>query len=443
MENIFEEHLDKTALDLVFKNMEDAVCVTNKHGIIYYMNEAASTLLSADGSAPGKEKIWKLIPYTETNDELIQMFIDATVTKKITHHGVVDFEKNDGSVCKLSVNITYTYEEDEQFIVVVITNLTELFRVNAAFRRYTSNEIADFVLNTPEGEKQGGKQSEVTIMMSDLRGFTALSTRIGPEQLITILNHYFAVMSEIIEKHHGTVIEFLGDGIFVVFGAPKEDKDHAKDAVECAIEMENAMVSVNEWNQSQGYPDLQMGIGINSGLAVVGNIGSENKMKYGCMGETVNLAGRVESFTIGGQIYVSENTKALIDQKLSVSETQSIMPKGAKKEISIYSVVGIGELMLTSAMTEIKWEGRERDLDITFKRLEGKAVEDETLTGKVIKLSEDLGFARMTSDIELTKSTNIMIDIGGDLYAKVTDVDDKGYVICFTSKPESFASWVK
>ena len=96
-----------------------------------------------------------------------------------------------------------------------------------------------------------------------------------------MLNRYFEAMVACIQKYHGTVIEFLGDGIFTVFGAPKDLEDHASCAVNCAVEMQKAMPAVNEWNKANGYPELQMGIGINTGDVVVGNIGSEKKMKYG------------------------------------------------------------------------------------------------------------------------------------------------------------------
>ena len=211
--------------------------------------------------------------------------------------------------------------------MIVARDLTELVRVNSAFARYTSPEIADYVLHTPEGEKQGGRTQNVTILMSDLRGFTALSTKLHPDMLITILNHYFEAMTAVISSYNGTVIEFLGDGIFVVFGAPNDDETHAEHAVYCAVEMQNAMKSVNEWSTLHGYPELEMGIGINSGPAVVGNIGSADKMKYGCMGGTVNLAGRVETFTTGGQIYISERTKAELHSELTISAEQILCPK--------------------------------------------------------------------------------------------------------------------
>ena len=429
-------------LDFVFKNMDDSVCITNKLGELYYFNDAAGRLLGISDDQVRTEKIWKLIPYVETNDDLIQLFIDATVAKEKTFQNIVNYEKNDGTVCRIRVNITYSDAgEDKQFFTIVITNLTELFRVNAAFERYTSAEIADYVLNTPDGEKSGGKQCDVTILMSDLRGFTALSTKLHPDRLIELLNHYFERMLEVINKYHGTVIEFLGDGIFTVFGAPKDNPDHARDAVCCAIEMENAMEEVNRWNLENDYPELQMGIGINSGVCVVGNIGSSQRMKYGCMGETVNIAGRVESFTVGGRIYISERTRERIEDELEIGDELSFMPKGAREELSIYGIEGIGGLKLTDVQKEIEWLGRSGSKEVRFRELSGKAVGDEEYTGRVTDLSSDTHYARLVTDASLKKAMNIMIEIGGDLYAKVTGVGESDYVLCFTAKPDNFKPW--
>ncbi len=430
-------------LDFIFNNLEDSVCITGKSGELVYVNDAAMELLGITEKGDGSEKIWKVIPYVEANDDLIQMFIDAIVAKEKTIQQIVNYEKNDGSTCRLRVNITYSDTGERQFFVIVITNLTELFRVNAAFERYTSTEIANYVLNDPNGEKQGGSTKNVTILMSDLRGFTALSTRLSAQELITVLNHYFESMIVVIQKYGGTVIEFLGDGIFVVFGAPKEDKDHAKNALSCALEMENAMETVNAWNEENGYPTLEMGIGINSGKTVLGNIGSDKKMKYGCMGETVNLAGRTESFTVGGQIYITKNTADMIKEKLAISEEQSFMPKGAKKELSIYSIVGLGDLKLNSYNEEIKWQGRTSSASITFRELKGKAVGDEVFSGVLTDMSEDEKYAILKCDEKLPMLMNLMIDIGGDLYAKITDSIGDDYCICFTAKPEGFVQWSK
>ena len=283
-----------------FTNTEDSVCVISNSGEVLYANPAAEKLFEIPSESG--IKIWKVVPFIEGNDGLIQLFIDAVSNKVASHEAIVDYVKNDGTVSKLHVRMT-CYEQDQLVYLIVITDLTQLMKVNSALVRYTSQEIADYALTTEEGQKSGGQKKNVTVLMSDLRGFTALSAKLGAEELIKVLNHYFEAMVECMQKNHGTLIEFLGDGIFVVFGAPKDLPDHAVCAVRCAVEMQKAMKEVNEWNRKNGYPELEMGIGINTGDVVVGNIGSEEKMKYGCMGAEVNIAGRLESYTIGPVIF--------------------------------------------------------------------------------------------------------------------------------------------
>ena len=432
------ENMREERLAYIFANMSDAVCITKKNGAVLHVNNSAAKLFGLAGY-DGK-KIWDVIRFTEKNDNLIQLFLDA-VTQGKDISSLAEYEAVDGKIYHLHVNMTYMNENNGMFVMVA-RDLTELVRVNSAFARYTSPEIADYVLNTPEGEKQGGRTQNVTILMSDLRGFTALSTKLHPDTLITILNHYFEAMTAIIGRYNGTVIEFLGDGIFVVFGAPNDDGNHAEHAVYCAVEMQNAMKSVNEWNASRGYPELEMGIGINSGPAVVGNIGSADKMKYGCMGETVNLAGRVETFTTGGQVYISERTKAELYSELIISAEQSFMPKGAATPMKIYAVDGIGNIHMTHKDCVMRETVNKPA--VTFFTISGaKNVNSEAHTGQVVKISSDERYAVMESNSPVEAMQNIVVDIGGKLYAKVTSVEGKDITICFTSKPDNFSDWTK
>lgn len=435
--------LNQDAFDYIFTSMDDAICVITGEGVLKYANFSAQRLFGINGEDQNGEKLWKYVPYTQRNDDLIQMFIESCKQKLISHQAYVDYENKEGKVFKLRVCMSAIRGKGGEVLYIsIISDLTEFIRVNTAFQRYTSSEIADFVLNDPKGEMLGGQQRDCSILMSDLRGFTALSTRMTPADLITVLNHYFEAMVEIIERNGGTVIEFLGDGIFVVFGAPKEEEEHALLSVCCAVEMQNAMEEVNRWNEENNFPALEMGIGINSGQVVVGNIGSQKKAKYGCMGENVNLAGRVESYTIGGQIYISENTRKRISEELDIAGEDSFLPKGGKEELKIYDIRGAGQIKINSLNEDIRWESITRKPEVIFYKLEGKAVIDEKNKGFIKALSLDGRYGLLETTTELLDKQNIMIDIGGDLYAKVVGTVDGRYKICFTAKPDIFTEWL-
>ena len=412
-----------------FTNTEDSVCIISSTGEVLYANPAAEKLFEIP--ADSNLKIWKAVPFVEGNDDLIQLFIDSVTNKVATHEAIVDYVNNAGEVSNLHVRMT-CYNNDQVVYLVVITNLTQLFKVNSALVRYTSPDIADFALTTAEGQKSGGQTKNVTILMSDLRGFTALSARLGAEKLITVLNRYFEAMVAVIQKYGGTVIEFLGDGIFTVFGAPKDLPDHALCAVKCAVEMQQAMKGVNEWNRENGYPELEMGIGINSGSVVVGNIGSDKKMKYGCMGSPVNTAGRLEGLTIGGQILITENTRSLLSEDISYVSDGKFLPKGSTDELKYYEVTAIGGLPVLLNHKDIVWS--DRSDECSFFVLKAKTVIEEEHSGKLVKISSDDRFAMLLADIELEDHQNILVCRNGERkYAKVIGSDEGLYRICFTS----------
>jgi len=415
----------------IFTNMDDAVCVTQMNGELLYANPSAEKLFGF--TLRGPVRIWEAIPYVDGNDELIQLFIDSVMEKQKSIRSIVDYVNNEGRVFHLHVSLTCETEQEGR-ILIVISDLTNLQKVSSAFARYTSPEIANYVLSTPEGEKQGGQTRDVSILMSDLRGFTAMSTRMSSGELITMLNHYFEWMTAVIERYRGTVIEFLGDGIFVVFGAPGNLPDHVTAAVSCAVEMQNAMASVNQWNQENGYPALEMGIGIHSGAAVVGNIGSDRKMKYGCMGETVNLAGRIESVSIGGQILISGATRNRVREKLTIADQKGLMAKGAAGEIQVFSITGIGEQTVqTRADKAVDWIRLVVERDVLVYSLREKTVEQEARKAHLTRVSRDGKYGMLTTETELTPLQNLLLKTDGqDVYAKVLDRTKDGYRLYFS-----------
>jgi adenylate cyclase len=192
--------------------------------------------------------------------------------------------------------------------------------IRRTFGRYLSEEIVTRLLGDEEALAIGGQRRKVTILMSDLRGFTAIIERLSPESVVTMLNHYLGVMTRVIRRYGGTIDEFVGDAILVIFGAPIARQDDSSQAVACAVDMQLAMREVNVFNGRHGLPTLGMGIAVNTGEAVVGNIGSDLRAKYGAVGRTIGETARLESLTVGGQVLISEATRADIGPAVKISD---------------------------------------------------------------------------------------------------------------------------
>ncbi|NEO27451.1 MAG: adenylate/guanylate cyclase domain-containing protein [Kamptonema sp. SIO4C4] len=199
--------------------------------------------------------------------------------------------------------------------------------VRAIFGRYLADSVVANLLETPEGLNLGGKRQIVTILISDLRGFSAIAESLNPEETMHLLNLYFEKMTEVIGQYEGTINEFIGDGIIVFFGAPTQRPDDGERAIACAVAMQLAMEEVNEQLQTQYLPPLKMGIGIDTGEVVVGNVGSKKRAKWTVVGYHVNLAARIESFTAGHQILVSWDTLRTAKTEVQVEQQRMVQPK--------------------------------------------------------------------------------------------------------------------
>ena len=214
--------------------------------------------------------------------------------------------------------------------------------IRTVFGRYLTDEVAETLLDSPEGLVLGGERREISILMADIRGFTNISSHRDPEEVVTMVNNFLSVMTDVIIGYGGTIDEFIGDAILALFGAPNAMADHAEKAVACAIDMEKAMVRVNELNLAAGLPEIGTGIGINTGEVIVGNIGSEKRAKYGVVGHHVNFTARVESYTAGGQILISERTHDACKGLVQTKGEMSVRPKGFDEDVRIFDVSGMG-----------------------------------------------------------------------------------------------------
>jgi adenylate cyclase len=335
-------------------------------------------------------------------------------------------------------------------ITASIANSTFILR--KTFGRYLSDEVVANLLESKEGLKLGGKRQKITILTSDLRGFTALSEQLPPEEVVKILNIYLKSMLDAIAAHHGTVDKFMGDGIMVLFGAPTVRDDDATRAVACAVAMQLAMSDVNNQMQQLGFPLLEMGIGINTGEAVVGNIGSEKHSEYTAIGNEINLAFRLETYTTANQILISESTLQQVGEStLSITSHKQVQPKGVKQPITIYEVRGIRDpynLFLPEEEEDIFLPLAE-EIPILYSVLDGKKVAETHFQGGIIKLSpkgaeikaanhEEGAIPSALSNIKLnlleTGQTEYLSD---DIYAKVLEKAGKSdnFYIHFTFKP--------
>lgn len=223
----------------------------------------------------------------------------------------------------------------------MVEGLQERDRIKETFGRYISEEVAKEILRSPDSVKLGGELRHMTVLVSDLRGFTHMADTLGPEKTLKVINRHLGLMTEIILDHGGTIDEIAGDGILVFFGAPKAMEDHTLRAVKCALDMQKAMSNMNQENLSMGLPQLQMGIGINCGELVVGNIGSEKRKKYGAMGTPINVAFRVEAKTGAGEVLVTEDVKERLDNILVIQNCRNLNLKGLDGEKTVYLVVGL------------------------------------------------------------------------------------------------------
>jgi class 3 adenylate cyclase/CheY-like chemotaxis protein len=211
--------------------------------------------------------------------------------------------------------------------------------IRATFGRYVSDEIVENLLEEPEGLKLGGDLRQVTMLMSDIREFSTICERLPPDQVMRMLNNYLGVMTEIIIGYQGTIDEFIGDAIFAIFGAPVTRQDDADRAVQCALDMQQAMIDINRGNRKEGLPELSMGIGVNTGDVITGNIGSEKRSKYGVVGHHVNLTARIESHTSGGDILISDSTLQLLEIPVQLGRQQQATVKGIKEPVTMYEVL--------------------------------------------------------------------------------------------------------
>jgi len=303
--------------------------------------------------------------------------------------------------------------------------------IRETFGRYLSQKVVDEILASPEGSKIRGRRAVVTILMADLRGFTHLAESQDPELTVDLLNRFFGKMARIIYARDGMIDEFLGDGILAIFGVPEKHADDPARAVACALEMQNALHAFNSGIAAGGYPALEMGIGINTGSVIVGNIGSEIRSKYGIVGTAVNIASRIESLTTAGEVFISQSTYEALEGRLQAGGPRTQMMKGLVSPLVFYPVEAIGppyDVKLIKARRHRK--AASLKLPFTLWMLSGKQILEPAWTGQTTAITRNELFVSLPRKLPPLADVKLQVEFCrqahcfGPIYAKVIDTQD-------------------
>jgi adenylate cyclase len=305
--------------------------------------------------------------------------------------------------------------------------------IRDTFGRYLSRKVVDEIIEKPAGRSIGGRRETVTVLMSDLRGFTSMMESRDAGEGVRLLNRYLARMSEIILRYDGMIDEFIGDAILVVFGVPEKREDDPARAAACALSMQNALRELNDEMMAEDYPALEMGIGINTGNAIVGNIGSEARTKYGIVGTVVNRASRIESNTVGGEVLMGEETYRLVRDFVTTDAPRSVMMKGLKSPLVYYSVTAIGPPYDVPLIRQAESQkGVEIHLPFQCWKVEDKRIVGEPGSGETVIFKENLITASINPPIEPMTDIKLIFDFCAeahcfdDVYAKVLPTEENG-----------------
>ncbi len=289
-------------------------------------------------SAP--EAIWFLILFSVAVAIGLSVFLSSSVSEPLraAQNAMERIRKGDRTASVPVLSNDEIGRMGEEFNRM-IGELRELENIRETFGRYLSDEVVAEILKSPGGVKLRGELREISILVADLRGFTTISEELEPTRVLLLLNRFLGAMTEIIIEHEGTIDEITGDGILVFFGAPRILDNHAVRAVQCAFAMQDAMEALNISNEAEGLPMLQMGIAVNCGELIVGNIGSEARKKYGAVGSPINVAFRVEGEAGNGEVLLTPPAHEKAESAVYVTDIRSARLKGVQYPMTLYRVV--------------------------------------------------------------------------------------------------------
>ena len=383
----------------------------------------------------------------KTRSVVVTAYGDMENIRTAMNKGAFDFLTKPIDMKDLQITLDHAREAVERD--------READRVRQTITRYLSDKIADAVLADPSAVA-ATENREVSVLMSDISGFSQISERLDPERVVELLNIYLGAMTEVVDEYDGAIDEFIGDAVLVIFGAPLRMEDHAARATACAVAMQAKMAEVNRDLEERGLPSLEMTAAVNTGQVVVGTIGSEKRAKYGVVGSPVNLTSRVQTLAVPGEVLITDATYQAAGGDagaILLEASRRVSLKGFAEPIPIHSVEAVeGSAAGHVPHDEPALDDLEDALPFGMAVLDGKEVTNDDHAGRVVALSATGARAHVTTEVPARSDVRLTfhadpLGLEGDIgpvYAKVLETEDLGNGECevgirFSSVPPDVA----
>ena len=335
--NLFKEITEaKQFNESILGSIATGVITLNILGEVDSVNKAGEKILKLEQEAILNNHYMFLF---EKDQEIIDIITKAEeVNKIVTEINIPFLTVSEDTIVNISAAPRIDVNGNLEGLVIAIEDISDVSKVKNTFKRYVSKQVVDNLLEDDTKLNLGGEEREVTILFTDIRGFTSMSENMKPEEVVTTLNEYFSEMIDIVFKYNGTLDKIIGDELMVVFGAPLAAEDDTERALNTAVEMQNKIKELNNIRKKRKEKPVLVGAGINKGYVVSGNIGSRDMMDYTVIGDTVNLGSRLCSAAGPGEIIVSKEVIKNQEKNFNFEELVPINVKGKKNKINIFKV---------------------------------------------------------------------------------------------------------